>query len=156
MPEVQNYPPQGGSSSDLFKSSPQTETRLMPRIAGINIPDNKRAEIGLSYIFGIGVSKAQEVLKELKIAGNPHFSEMTTEQIDKLREYIEKNTTVEGDLRQVIHQNIRRLKEIGSFRGSRHTKNLPARGQRTKTNARTKRGKKVTVGSGRKKSAEKT
>ena len=128
----------------------------MPRIAGINIPESKRAEIGLSYIFGIGVPKAQAILLEMKITGNPKFDELTTDQIDKIREYIEKNTVVEGDLRQVIHQNIRRLKDIGSFRGSRHTKNLPARGQRSKTNARTKRGKKVTVGSGRKKSSEKT
>lgn len=128
----------------------------MPRIAGINIPEKKRLEIGLSYIFGIGLSKAQEILIKLKINGNPRFDELTTEQIDRIREFIEKNTVVEGDLRQIIHQNIRRLKEIGSFRGSRHIKNLPARGQRTKTNARTKRGKKVTVGSGRKKAAEKT
>jgi len=128
----------------------------MPRIAGVNIPENKRAEIGLSYIFGVGVAKAQAILKEMGVKGNPKFTELTTEQVDKIREYIEKNTVVEGDLRQVIHQNIRRLKDIGSFRGSRHVKNLPARGQRSKTNARTKRGKKVTVGSGRKKSSEKT
>lgn len=128
----------------------------MPRIAGINIAENKRVEIGLSYIFGIGVAKAQDILKELKVTGNPKFDELTTDQVDRIREYIEKNTVVEGDLRQIIHQNIRRLKEIGSFRGTRHAKNLPARGQRTKTNARTKRGKKVTVGSGRKKSSEKT
>ena len=128
----------------------------MPRIAGINIPEGKRVEIGLSYIFGLGVPKSQEILAQLKVSGNPKFSELSAEQVDKIRDYIEKNTIVEGDLRQVIHQNIRRLKEIGSFRGSRHIKNLPAHGQRTKTNARTKRGKKVTVGSGRKKSAEKT
>lgn len=128
----------------------------MPRIAGINIADNKRVEIGLSYVFGIGVSKAKEILAELKIDGNPHFNELKSEKVDIIREYIEKNLTVEGDLRQTIHQNIRRLKEIGSYKGHRHTRNLPVSGQRTKTNARTKRGKKVTVGSGRKKAAEKT
>lgn len=128
----------------------------MPRIAGVNIPDHKRATIGLSYIFGIGPSHAEEILIKLKITGNPKFADLTTQQIDAVREHIEKNMTVEGDLRQTVHQNIRRLKDIGSYRGVRHSRNLPVHGQRTKTNARTKRGKRVTVGSGRKKSAEKT
>lgn len=128
----------------------------MPRIAGVNIPDHKRAVIGLSYIFGIGPSQAAEILAKLKIEGNPKFTELSATQIDAVRDYIEKSTTVEGDLRQIVHQNIRRLKDIGSYRGARHSHNLPVHGQRTKTNARTKRGKKVTVGSGRKKSAEKT
>ncbi|MDO8650145.1 MAG: 30S ribosomal protein S13 [Candidatus Berkelbacteria bacterium] len=128
----------------------------MPRIAGVNIPDNKRVEIGLSYIYGLGVSNSQELLKKLKIDGNPKFSELTDAQIDLVRNHIEKDMTVEGDLKQMVQQNIRRLKDIASYRGHRHARNLPVHGQRTKTNARTKRGKKVTVGSGRKKSAEKT
>ena len=128
----------------------------MPRIAGINIPDNKRVEIGLSYIYGLGLSQSQVILKELKISGNPKFSELTEAQVDLVRNHIEKDMTVEGDLRQMVQQNIRRLKDIASYRGTRHARNLPVHGQRTKTNARTKRGKKVTVGSGRKKSAEKT
>ncbi|MBI4948127.1 30S ribosomal protein S13 [Candidatus Berkelbacteria bacterium] len=128
----------------------------MPRIAGINIPDNKRVEIGLTYVYGVGPTNALEVLNKAKISGNPKFSELTVDQIDVIRNIVEKEMTVEGDLRQVVSQNIRRLKEIGSFKGNRHAKNLPVRGQRTKTNARTKRGKKVTVGSGRKKSADKT
>lgn len=128
----------------------------MPRIAGVNIPDNKRVEIGLAYVYGVGPTNALEVLEKAKISGNPKFSELSVDQIDLLRNIIEKEMTVEGDLKQVVSQNIRRLKEIGSFRGTRHAKNLPVRGQRTKTNARTKRGKKITVGSGRKKSADKT
>lgn len=128
----------------------------MPRIAGVNIPDHKRVEIGLSYVYGVGPSNVKDVLTKVKIADNPKFSELSNEQIDAIRNIIEKEMVVEGDLRQVVGQNIRRLKEIASYRGSRHAKNLPVRGQRTKTNARTKKGKKVTVGSGRKKSADKT
>ncbi len=128
----------------------------MPRVAGVNIPDHKRVEIGLSYVYGVGPSNVLGILNRVKITGNPKFSELSNEQIDAIRNIIEKEMVVEGDLRQVVGQNIRRLKEIASYRGSRHAKNLPVRGQRTKTNARTKKGKKVTVGSGRKKSAEKT
>lgn len=128
----------------------------MARIAGVNIPDDKRVEIGLSYVFGIGIAQTHKILTVLKITGNPLIKDLSSDQIDSIRNYIEKNMTVEGDLRQVIHQNIRRLKEISSYRGYRHTHGLPVDGQRTKTNARTKRGKRVTVGSGRKKSAEKT
>lgn len=128
----------------------------MPRIAGVNIPDNKRVQVGLSYIYGIGPSNALEVMNKAGIKDNPKFSELTDDQIDRLRAVVEKDYTVEGDLRQIINQNIRRLKELASYRGVRHRRNLPVRGQRTKTNARTKRGKRVTVGSGRKKAAEKT
>lgn len=128
----------------------------MPRIAGVNIPDHKRVQIGLTYVYGVGPSNVNDILTKLKITGNPKFSELTQEVIDNLRNIVEKEMTVEGDLRQVVSQNIRRLKEIGSYRGTRHAKNLPVRGQRTKTNNRTKRGKKVTVGSGRKKAAAKT
>lgn len=128
----------------------------MPRIAGINIPDHKRVEIGISYVFGIGPTNGKLILDKLKITNNPKFSELTQTQIDQIRDAVEKQHVVEGDLRQVINQNIRRLKEINSYRGSRHAHSLPARGQRTKTNARTKRGKRVTMGSGRKKSSDKT
>ncbi len=128
----------------------------MPRIAGVNIPDNKRVEIGLGYVYGVGPTNALEVLKKAKVTGNPKFKELSQEQIDNLRNIVEKEMTVEGDLKQVVAQNIRRLKEIGAYRGTRHARNLPVHGQRTKTNARTKRGKKVTVGSGRKKSDAKT
>jgi len=122
----------------------------MPRIAGVNIPDNKRVEIGLSYIYGLGVSNSQELLKKLHIDGNPKFSELTDTQVDLVRNHIEKDMTVEGDLKQMVQQNIRRLKDIASYRGHRHARNLPVHGQRTKTNARTKRGARKTMGTGRK------
>ena len=128
----------------------------MPRIAGKNIPDNKRVETGLTYVFGVGPSNVIGILTKAKIKSNPKFSELSQEQVDNIRNIIEKDIIVEGDLKQIISQNIRRLKDIKSYRGDRHTKALPSRGQRTKTNARTKKGKKVTVGSGRKKTAEKT
>lgn len=132
------------------------KVKNMPRIAGINIPDNKRVEIGLAYVYGIGPSNVKDVLRKAEISNNPKFSELTQEQVDNIRSIVEKDYMVEGDLRQAISQNIRRLKEISSYRGSRHARSLPARGQRTKTNARTKKGKKVTIGSGRKKAAAKT
>lgn len=128
----------------------------MPRIAGVNIPDNKRILIGLTYIYGVGPSVASKLTERLGHKNNPKFSELSETEIDKLRNVVEKELIVEGDLRQVVNQNIRRLREIASYRGVRHTKKLPVRGQRTKTNARTKRGKRVTVGSGRKKSSDKT
>ncbi len=128
----------------------------MPRIAGVNIPDNKRVEIGLTYIFGVGPTNCKEILKKVGIENNPKFSQLNESEIDKIRVIVEKELVVEGDLKQVINQNIRRLKDINSLRGVRHRRGLPVRGQRTKTNARTKRGKRVTVGSGRKKSADKT
>ena len=128
----------------------------MPRIAGINIPDNKRIEIALTYIFGIGVALSNKILSQIKIDPQKIAKDLSEQELDKIREVIEKNYKVEGDLKMEITQNIKRLKEIGTYRGDRHSKNLPVRGQRTKTNARTKRGKKVTVGSGRKPAAEKT
>jgi len=128
----------------------------MPRIAGVNIPDNKRVEIGLSYVFGVGPSNCKDILAKAGIKNNPKFSELNETEVDKIRVIVEKEHTVEGDLKQQISQNIRRLKDINSYRGVRHRRGLPVHGQRTKTNARTKRGKRVTVGSGRKKSADKT
>lgn len=128
----------------------------MARIAGINIPDNKRIEIALTYILGIGKSSSGKILKSAKINPDIRASKLNEEELDKIREIIEKNYQVEGNLRMDTSQNIRRLKDIGSYRGERHIKNLPVRGQRTKTNARTKRGKRVTVSSGRKRGLEKT
>lgn len=128
----------------------------MPRISGVNIPDNKRVEIGLSYVFGIGPTNGRVILDQVGVKGNPKFSELTETEVDQIRAIVEKEYTVEGDLKQQISQNIRRLKDINSYRGNRHKRGLPVNGQRTKTNARTKRGKRVTVGSGKKKSADKT
>jgi len=126
----------------------------MIRIAGINIPENKRADVALSYLQGIGVSNAREILSKVKIDHETKMSQIPENKVEQIREIIEKEFVVEGDLRTEVSQNIKRLKEINAYRGVRHIKNLPARGQRTKTNARTKRGKKVTVGSGRKKAAD--
>jgi len=128
----------------------------MVRILGIQLPGGKRAEIALTYLYGIGLKRSREVLSATKIDPNKRTDVMTEEEANRIREFIEKNYTVEGDLRREVSTNIKRLKDIGSYRGDRHKKNLPVRGQTTKTNARTKRGKRVTVGSGRKKSSEKT
>jgi len=127
------------------------------RIAGVTIPTEKRVVIALTYIYGIGNTKAASILATAKINPSTRVNALSEEEVNRIREIIEKNNLVEGDLRRDVASNIKRLKEIGSLRGSRHTKNLPARGQRTKTNSRTVRGnKRVTMGSGRAKSAQKT
>ncbi|OGI21276.1 MAG: 30S ribosomal protein S13 [Candidatus Moranbacteria bacterium RIFCSPHIGHO2_01_FULL_55_24] len=129
----------------------------MVRIAGVNIPDNKRVEIALTYIYGVGLATSQKVLADLSIDPNIRTKDLTDVQANKLREAIEKKHRVEGELRHLIKQNIKRLKEIGCYRGTRHQKGLPSRGQRTKTNTRTVRGNvRKTMGSGRKKSDSKT
>lgn len=129
---------------------------MAARIVGVNLPEGKRVEIGLTYIYGVGLTTARKILKETGIDPNIRVKDLTEGEINKIRESIEGKIKVEGDLRREVAADIRRLKEIGSYRGNRHSANLPVRGQRTKTNARTKRGKKVTVGSGRKKTSEKT
>ena len=122
----------------------------MPRIAGISIPDNKRIEIALTYVFGIGRATAQKVLKSTKIDPGTKANELSPEDVNKLKDFIEKNYKIEGDLKRDIMFNVKRLKDIRSYRGSRHAKGLPSKGQRTKTNSRTRRGnKRTTVGSGR-------
>ena len=128
----------------------------MARISGVNLPNGKRVEIGLTYIFGVGLTKSQEILAATKIDPNTRVKDLTEAEEVKLREYIDKNLTVEGDLQRTVAQSISRLKDINAYRGLRHKNNLPAHGQRTKTNGRTKRGRKVTMGSGRKKAASKT
>jgi small subunit ribosomal protein S13 len=123
----------------------------MPRIAGVNIPENKRIEIALTYIYGIGRSLSAEILDIAKIDINKQSQDLTQEEVNNLKDIIEKNHKIEGDLRRQIMLNIKRLKDVGSFRGSRHSKGLPARGQRTKTNNRTVRGNvRKTIGSGKK------
>ncbi len=111
----------------------------MARIAGINIPVNKRTEIGLTYIFGIGRSTAQQIIKETGVDPNTPVKDLTEDEVMKLREAVE-NREVEGDLRRERSQNVKRLMEIGSYRGLRHRRGLPVRGQRTKTNARGRKG----------------
>jgi len=128
----------------------------MARIAGVNVPDAKRVEIALTYIYGIGITTSQKILAETKVSPDTRVKDLSEPEISKLREFIDKNLRVEGDLQREVSLNIKRLKEINSYRGLRHKANLPVHGQRTKTNARTKRGRKITMGSGRKKSAAKT
>ena len=127
------------------------------RIAGVTLPAKKRVNIALTYIYGIGPTLSQKILSLAKLEENPRIDELTEAQAGKLRELIEKQFKVEGDLRREILMNIKRLKEIGAYRGNRHSRNLPVRGQRTKTNSRTVRGNvRRTMGSGRKPAAEKT
>ena len=129
----------------------------MPRIAGVNIPENKRIAVALTYIYGIGRSLSAEILKIAKIDINKRSQNLTSEEVNILKDIIEKNHKIEGDLRRQIMINIKRLKDVGSFRGSRHAKGLPTRGQRTKTNNRTVRGNvRKTIGSGRKPAATAT
>jgi small subunit ribosomal protein S13 len=123
----------------------------MARVAGVNIPDSKRVEIGLTYIFGIGLTRSQKILQIANISPDIRVKDLTDAELNKIREVIEKHYKVEGDLRREVTQNVSRLKEVAAYRGVRHKLGLPTRGQRTKTNSRTKRGKKVSAGSGRRK-----
>jgi len=124
----------------------------MPRIAGVNIPENKQIKVSLTYILGIGESLNEKILKEAEIDPEKRASDLTAQQVDKLRKIIEKNCKVEGELRRERMKSIKRLKDIKCWRGIRHIKRLPVRGQTTRTNSRTIRGNvRVTVGSGRRK-----
>jgi small subunit ribosomal protein S13 len=122
----------------------------MARIAGIDIPREKRVEVALTYIFGIGLSSSQKILKQTSINPDTRVRDLTEDQVNRLREVIDRTHKVEGDLRREVALNIKRLIEIGSYRGIRHRRNLPVRGQRTKTNARQRRGPKKTVGARKK------
>ena len=129
----------------------------MPRIAGVNIPENKRIEVALTYIYGIGRPLSKKILDHAHIEYGKQAKDLTSKEINDLREYIEKNHKIEGDLRREVMVSIKRLKDIGTWRGQRHSKKLPVRGQRTKTNTRTVRGNvRKTMGSGRKPAASPT
>ena len=117
----------------------------MALVAGVNIPDNKRVATSLQQIFGIGLVQANDVVMKAQIDGNPRVKDMTDEELDRIRTIVEKEKVIEGDLRREINLNIRRLIDTGTFTGQRHRRNLPVRGQRTRTNARSKRGRKATV-----------
>ena len=123
----------------------------MARIAGIDIPREKRVEIALTYVFGIGLPTSQKILAQANVNPDTRVRDLTEEQVGRLRDIIDRRHKVEGDLRREVAMNIKRLQEIGSYRGLRHRRNLPVRGQRTKTNARARRGPKKTVGVRRKK-----
>jgi small subunit ribosomal protein S13 len=122
----------------------------MARIAGVNLPTQKRLEIGLTYIYGIGKSTSQKIIRELELDPEQKVRDLTDEEVTKLRNYIDAEVEVEGDLRRDRGQAIKRLTEIGAYRGIRHRRGLPVRGQRTKANARTRKGPKKTVGRGKK------
>jgi small subunit ribosomal protein S13 len=123
----------------------------MARIAGIDIPREKRVEIALTYVYGLGLPTSQKILAQANVNPDTRVRDLTDEQVGRLREIIDRRYKVEGDLRREVALNIKRLQEIGSYRGLRHRRNLPLRGQRTKTNARQRRGPKRTVGVRRKK-----
>ena len=129
----------------------------MPRIAGVNIPDNKQIRIALTYIYGIGLSSSDKILKQSNVDPMTKAGELDNDALNKLRTLIEGTFKVEGELRRDVQLNIKRLKDIGSYRGMRHIKGLPARGQQTRTNGRTRRGNvRRTMGSGRKPAASPT
>jgi small subunit ribosomal protein S13 len=126
----------------------------MARIAGVDLPREKRVEVGLTYIYGIGLATSQEILRNTGISPDTRVKDLAEEEVTRLREIIDRDYVVEGDLRREIGLNIKRLQEIGCYRGMRHRRNLPVRGQRTRTNARTKRGARRTV-AGKKRAARK-
>ena len=128
----------------------------MARIEGVDLPRNKRVEVGLTYLYGIGPTRAREILVEAKVNPDVRVKDLSEADVAAIREYIGKHFTVEGDLRREVQMSIKRLIEIGSYRGLRHRRNLPVHGQRTKTNARTRKGVKKTVaGRGRRRGAKK-
>lgn len=128
----------------------------MARIEGVDLPRNKRVEVGLTYIYGIGSTRVQEILSATKVNPDTRVKDLTEAEVSAVREYITKNFKVEGDLRREVQMNIKRLIEIGCYRGLRHRRNLPVHGQRTRTNARTRKGPKKTVaGRGRRRGGKK-
>ena len=126
----------------------------MARIAGVDLPRDKRVEVGLTYIYGIGPARSKEILAVASVSADTRVKDLTENEVARIREFIDKELKVEGDLRREVAMNIKRLTEIGAYRGQRHRRNLPVRGQRTRTNARTKRGPRKTV-PGRKRSRSK-
>ena len=128
----------------------------MARIEGVDLPRNKRVEVGLTYLYGIGPTRAQEILAQTKVNPDIRIKDLSEADVAAIREFISKNYKVEGDLRREVQMSIKRLIEIGSYRGMRHRRNLPVRGQRTRTNSRTRKGTKKTVaGRGRRRGAKK-
>lgn len=127
----------------------------MARIAGIDLPRNKRVEIGLTYIYGIGLSRSQEILAKTGVNPDTRVKDLSDEDVTSLRSFIEANYQIEGDLRRWENMNIKRLIDIGTYRGRRHRQGLPVRGQRTRTNARTRRGKRTAIAGKKKASAKK-
>ena len=128
----------------------------MARLAGVTIPDEKQVQIALTYVYGIGPKSSQDILKQANVEPTVRVKSLSDAELSRIQEEISKNYTIEGELQRIITGNIKRLRDINSYRGLRHKANLPSRGQRTRTNARTRRGKKITVGGTAKKAASKT
>lgn len=128
----------------------------MARVGGVSIPTDKRVVVALTYIYGIGPSTSKKILSNTGVSEETRVKDLTDTELKKIRDYIGENLTVEGDLQRRVRSNIKRLKDINSYRGLRHSRNLPTRGQRTRTNARTRRGKRIAVGGAQPKSATKT
>jgi len=128
----------------------------MARVSGVTIPTDKRVVVSLTYVHGIGLTTSKKILKEAGISEDIRVKDLSEPELKKIRDYIGENLTVEGELQRRVRTNIKRLKDINSYRGLRHSKNLPSRGQRTKTNARTRRGKRIAIGGVKPKAATKT
>lgn len=128
----------------------------MARISGVTIPSEKQIQVALTYVYGIGPKTAADVLKAAEVEGTVRVKNLTDAEVSRIQDYINEHYTVEGELQRIVSSNIKRLKDINAYRGLRHKQNLPSRGQRTKTNARTRRGRKLTVGGTAKKVASKT
>ncbi len=128
----------------------------MARISGVTIPNEKQVQISLTYVYGVGLKTSQDILKQAKVEPTVRTKDLTDDEVSRIQEIINNNLVVEGELQRIVTGNIKRLKDINAYRGLRHKQNLPSRGQRTKTNARTRRGKKTTVGGTAKKVASKT
>lgn len=128
----------------------------MPRISGVTIPDSKQVHVALTYVYGIGPKTSAEILSQAKVEPTVRAKDLTDSEISRIQDVINDKYTVEGELQRIVVGNIKRLKDIGSYRGLRHRNNLPSRGQRTRTNGRTRRGRKVAVGGSQPKSASKT
>lgn len=128
----------------------------MPRISGVTIPDSKQIHVALTYVYGIGPKTSADILSQAKVEPTIRAKDLTDSEISRIQDVINDNYTVEGELQRIVVGNIKRLKDIGSYRGLRHRNNLPSRGQRTRTNGRTRRGRKVAVGGSQPKSASKT
>jgi len=144
---MQNCSPEGSGVCHLRQSEAQTEAGVtMVRIAGVDLPAAKRVDIALTYLYGIGRSNVVPILTKANIEAARRLSTLTDEEASRIARVIEKEYVVEGDLRRAVGDNIKRLRDIGTYRGMRHARKLPARGQRTRSNARTKRGKRVTIG----------
>lgn len=128
----------------------------MARISGVTIPSEKQVHIALTYVYGIGPKTSADILEAAKVEPTVRVKDLNDAEIARIQDYINENFTVEGELQRIVNGNIKRLKDIGAYRGQRHKQNLPSRGQRTKTNARTRRGRKLTVGGTAKKAPSKT